>query len=307
MIRESSTLSRVDGSRKYGPVSAGRFCEQRQQYSLLTGASQGLGRALAEECARLGMNLILVALPDTGLPEVSKQLARCYGVAVVYQETDLIEPNSPKAIYKWIEDQKLRVNMLVNNAGIGCHGLFVDSQPEQNQAMINLNITALVQLTHILLPELKQHDRSYILNVASLAAFYAMPFKPVYAPTKAFVLNFSLALRAELTGTSVRVSTLCPGGIMTNEECRKLIAAQGFFGKISCHYPQEVARYAIRQLFKNKAIIVPGLVNKIARFLGGIIPLPVVQLFIRSRFDSAKRKKEPAYRNSIPLLEINHE
>jgi short-subunit dehydrogenase len=307
MLKESGTLVGAQTRNESQDLPAIHFRKPRRQYSLVTGASQGLGRALAEECARLGMNLILVALPDTELPRISKELASRYRVAVVYREMDLLEPDSPKAIYRWIEDQKLRVNMLVNNAGIGCQGSFVDSQPERNQAMINLNITALVQLTHIFLPELRAHDRSYILNVASLAAFYPMPFKPVYAPTKAFVLNFSLALRAELAGTSVRVSALCPGGIMTNEECRRLIAAQGFFGRISCHYPEEVARCAIRHLFQNKSIIVPGLVNKLARFLGGIIPLSVVQLFIRSRFGSAERAKGSACGTSVSLSETNHE
>ncbi len=307
MVKESGTSVGAQTRNESQDLPAPRFRKPRGPCSLVTGASQGLGRALAEECARLGMNLILVDLPCTGLPEISKQLASRYHVAVVYRETDLLEPDSPRAIYRWIEDRKLRVNVLVNNAGIGCHGLFVDSQPERNQAMINLNITTLVHLTQVFLPELRAHDPSYILNVASLAAFYPMPFKPVYAPTKAFVLNFSLALRAELTGTSVRVSALCPGGIMTNEECRRLIAAQGFFGRISCHYPEEVARYAIRHMFQNKSIIIPGLVNKLARFLGGIIPLSVVQLFIRSRFGSCERAKGSAYGTSISLLEINHE
>ena len=283
MVKESGTSVGAQTRNESQDLPAPRFRKPRGPYSLVTGASQGLGRALAEECARLGMNLILVDLPCTGLPEISKQLAGRYHVAVVYRETDLLEPDSPRAIYRWIEDRKLRVNILVNNAGIGCH------------------------LTQVFLPELRAHDPSYILNVASLAAFYPMPFKPVYAPTKAFVLNFSLALRAELTGTSVRVSALCPGGIMTNEECRRLIAAQGFFGRISCHYPEEVARYAIRHMFQNKSIIIPGLVNKLARFLGGIIPLSVVQLFIRSRFGSCERAKGSAYGTSISLLEINHE
>jgi short-subunit dehydrogenase len=192
MIKECRTLVGAQTRNESQALPAHRFHKPRHSYSLVTGASQGLGRALAEECARLGMNLILVDLPYTCLPEISKQLASRYHVAVVYRETDLLEPDSPRAIYRWIEDQKLRVNILVNNAGIGCHGLFVDSRPERNQAMINLNITSLVHLTQVFLPELRAHDRSYILNVASLAAFYPMPFKPVYAPTKAFVLNFSL-------------------------------------------------------------------------------------------------------------------
>ncbi|UCF98371.1 MAG: SDR family NAD(P)-dependent oxidoreductase [Spirochaetaceae bacterium] len=281
-----------------------------QPFCLVTGSSQGLGRALAEECARMGMNLILVALPGAGLPELSNAFARTYGITVLYREIDLTEAESPEALYRWIREEQLPVNMLVNNAGIGAHGSFFESSPEINRTMISLNIAALVHLTHLFLPELLKHPRSYILNVASLAAFYAMPFKPVYAPTKAFVLNFSLALRAELSETTVTVSTLCPGGIVTNEECRKLIAAQGFMGRISCHHPEEVASYALRQLLRNRAIIIPGLINKLARLLGTVVPLPLTQLFIRARFASKEQEKAVSgsgNRSPAPLLEVHHE
>jgi short-subunit dehydrogenase len=285
---------------------------QTQPFCLVTGASRGLGLALAEECARLGMNLVLVALPDTGLPEVSHNLAQTYGTEVKYRELDLSEPDSQETLYRWVREERLAVNMLINNAGIGTHGPFFESAPERNRAMIDLNISALVHLTQLFLPELRRQQNAYILNVASLAAFYAIPYKPVYAPTKAFVLNFSLALRAELAGTAVTVSTLCPGGIMTNEECRKLIAAQGFIGRISCHHPEEVARYALRQLLRNRAVIIPGLINKLARILGKMAPLPLTQLFIRSRFHSAVGGRPATDRNPVPpagthLMEIHNE
>ena len=277
-------------------------------YCLITGASRGLGRALAEECARGGMNLILVALADTGLAEAAGTLRRRYGVDVRYREIDLTEPDSPDALHRWIGQQRLAVNLLINNAGIGSHGPFSESELERNRAMIALNICALVQLTRLFLPELMRHPQAYILNVASLAAFYPMPYKPIYAPTKAFVLNFSLALRAELTGASVTVSALCPGGIISNEECRKLIAAQGFIGKISCHHPEEVARYALGQMLRHKAVIIPGLINKVARIVGFFIPLSLTQLFIRSRFgNNGNRGRPDKNGNLAPLLETGHE
>jgi short-subunit dehydrogenase len=252
----------------------------------------------------LGLNLILVALPETGLPEVANNLANTYGIEVEQREIDLTEPDGPEALYRWVKEQRLAVHMLINNAGIGAHGPFSESALDHNRAMINLNIIALVHLTQLFLPELKRQQRAYILNVASLAAFYAMPCKPVYASTKAFVLNFSLALRAEMDGIALKVSALCPGGIMTNEECRKLIAAQGFIGRISCHHPEEVARYALVQLLRGRAIIIPGFVNKLARIMGTLAPLPLIELFIRSRFGSAQgmSNRDPV----APLLEIRH-
>lgn len=301
MIVESTRLPCRDGGGSQLPVHAFPLNGAHQQapastdpFCLVTGASRGLGRALAEECARRGMNLILVALPGTGLPGLSSSLASSCRVAVFYREIDLTKASSPEELFTWVRERKIGVNMLINNAGVGSHGPFSESSPGVNQAMINLNITALVELTQLFLPELKRHPSSHILNVASLAAFYPMPLKPVYAPTKAFVLNFSLALRAGLTGTSVVVSTLCPGGIITNEECRRLIAAQGFIGRISCHHPEEVARCALRQSLRNRAIIIPGLINKLARWLGAVAPPALVQLFIRSRFDSAEAMSSAA-------------
>ena len=303
----TAAVQRIEPARRLAEPVAELEISRARPYCLITGASRGLGRALAEECARSGTNLVLVSLPETGLAELKHHLEQRHGIGVEYREIDLTRPDSPDELHRWIGEQRLAVNMLINNAGIGAHGPFCESTAEGNRAMIDLNVSALVHLTRLFLPELKRHRRAYILNVASLAAFYAMPCKPVYAPTKAFVLNFSLALRAELAGTNVTVSALCPGGIMTNEECRKLIAAQGFIGRISCHHPEEVARYALAQLLRDKAVIIPGMINKLARFMGAIVPPSLTRLFIRSRFASAGGEKPRMDGNPVPLLEIPHE
>jgi short-subunit dehydrogenase len=107
-----------------------------------------------------------------------------------------------------------------------------------------------------------------------------------------------------MEGSSVTVSALCPGGIMTNEECRRLIAAQGFIGRISCHHPEEVARYAVGQLLRGRAIIIPGLINKITRILSGAVPLPLIQRFIRSRFGSSRQPDERE--SASPIMVIHH-
>jgi short-subunit dehydrogenase len=306
-MKAATVARRVEPILSFPEAETEQSIPRSHPYCLITGASRGLGRALAEECARAGMNLVLVALPDTGLSEIANSLGQGYGIDVRCREIDLSEHDSPDALYRWIREDRLAVNMLINNAGVGAHGPFSESALEHNRAMINLNISALVQLTQLFLPELQRHRRAYILNVASLAAFYAMPCKPVYAPTKAFVLNFSLALRAELAGTSVTVSALCPGGIISNEECRKLIAAQGFIGRISCHHPEEVARYALGQMLRSRAIIIPGLINKAARIMGAFMPLSLTQLFIRSRFDHSNGERPGAKRKLVPLIENRRE
>ena len=168
---------------------------QAQQHALITGASQGLGRAFAEECARLGMDLILVALPASGLAGVAQDIASRYAVQTEYLEMDLTTPGGPEALCRWISNEGLPVSVLINNAGTGYNSRFEDSTMRENESCILLNNLVLVKITRLLLPELKRHPQAFALNVASLAAFFPMPFMPVYGPSKTFILNFSLALR----------------------------------------------------------------------------------------------------------------
>lgn len=183
--------------------------------ALITGASQGLGRAIAEQCARRGMNLILTALPNSGLAQTAIELSHRYGVRSDCMEIDLTEPQAPETLYGFILSRRLAVSILVNNAGVGYNSRFEDSNLQENERCILLNNLALVKLTYLMLPILKSQPESYILNVSSMAAFFPMPFMPVYAPSKAFILNFSLALGEELRATRVSVSVLCPNGIRT--------------------------------------------------------------------------------------------
>jgi short-subunit dehydrogenase len=264
--------------------------DDEKHYALVTGSSQGLGRSLAEECARKGMNLILVALPETGLPIVAKYLSSKYDVEAVYRELDLTVAENAGALFSLVRDMGLPVSVLVNNAGVGYPGLFEDSQLKQNEKVIELNVTALVRLTHLFLPELKRHARSYILNVASLAAFYPMPYKPIYAPTKSFVLSFTLTLRSELSETPVRVSVLCPGGILSNRGVRRMIASQGFWGRISSLDPDAVARAAARGLFRGKGVIIPGWPNRLFLLLGKLVPRAVMQRVVCRRFRTAQQR-----------------
>jgi hypothetical protein len=239
---------------------------------LITGASGGLGRAFAEECAYRGMDLALVDLPSTGLPQVARDVAQRYGVRAEPLEMDLTAPGSPEALARWVADRDLPLAMLINNAGVGYNRRFVDSTLRENEACILLNDLALVKVTRLLLPALQRRRRAYVLNVASLAAFFPMPFMPVYGPSKTFVLHFSLALRAELRGTPVRVSVLCPNGVRTTPECRRKIDAHGLIGRLVSMDPQPVVTHAMRGLLAGRAIIVPGWINRALAGLGQHVP-----------------------------------
>jgi short-subunit dehydrogenase len=253
------------------------------QVALVTGASQGLGRAFAEQCARLGMDLILVALPDSGLAQLAQGIGLLYGVRTDYVEMDLTAPGNAETLAQWISRQGLRVSVLINNAGVGYNSRFEDSTLRENESCILLNNLALVKITRLLLPELKRHPRAFVLNVASMAAFFPMPFMPVYGPSKTFILNFSLALREEMRGTPVSVSVLCPNGIRTNGECRQKIEAHGLVGELVSLDADQVAVCAMQGLFAERAVIVPGFINQVIAVVGKYTPrsiiCPVVSTF----------------------------
>jgi short-subunit dehydrogenase len=268
--------------------------------ALVTGASQGLGRAFAVELARRGMDLALVALPDSDLPELAQGLELVYGVRTAHLETDLTEPGSPEALVRWIRTQGLRVSMLVNNAGVGYNSRFEDSTLGENESCILLNNLALVKITRLLLPDLMRHPRAYVLNVASLAAFFPMPFMPVYGPSKTFILNFSLSLREEMAGTPVSVSVLCPNGIRTNGEAREKIEAHGWIGNMVSMDADQVVARALKGLHAGRAVIIPGAINQTLAWLGKHTPRWIVCPVV-SAFYGKTARQEPVQALALTL------
>ena len=255
-----------------------------EPYALVTGASQGLGRAMAEELAGRGRNLALVALPDTGLAEVKKVLELAHGVTILPVEVDLTLADGPERLYQILGERGIDLDTLVNNAGVGYNARFEESTMAQAEAQVRLNVLALVKLTHLLLPGLRRHARAWVLNVASMAAYFPMPRMPVYSPTKSFVLAFSIALREELRGSTVSVSVLCPNGIRTNRATRALIDRQGVAGRLTCRYPDEVARAGVLGMLRGRAVIVPGVVNQALRLVGALVPRTLTMRVIADRW-----------------------
>ncbi len=273
------------------------------KFAIITGASQGLGRAFAEEIAGRGKDLVLVALPGSGLPEVKRIIELAHHVRVEAVETDLEMPDAPVQLREMILEKGIEVDMLINNAGVGFNDNFENITLGQAETQVKVNVLALVQLTHLMLPELKGQKDAWILNVASMAAYFPMPRYPVYAPSKSFVLGFSLALREELSQGPVHVSVLCPNGIRTNRGCRALIERQGLAGRLTCKYPDEIARTGLAGLMRGRAIIVPGIVNKFLKFISGIVPRRIYQGFISGRWSrTGDTKKKQAVRG--PLLKL---
>lgn len=246
--------------------------ESSGQWTLITGASSGIGRALAVASAKRSQNLILVSLPGENLEDVSKDLESRYKVKTRFLEIDLTEDSAPLKVHQWCVAQGLSVNRLVNNAGIINRGSFDDRSPLFYETMMRLNINAVVQLTRQFLPELKKQKSASILNLGSMACFLPVPYKTVYAATKAFIYAFTIGLREELRGSPVQVFLLCPGSVPTNQEIRTRMEGDGWLSRISVLGADRVAEIALQKMENGKSVIIPGSVNRIYLFFVRLVP-----------------------------------
>ncbi len=235
---------------------------KNKPYTLITGASMGIGKAFAFECASRGMNLLLVALPEAALQETKEQLVAAFPVEVQAYGLDLTDPAAVQALYTYCLELDIAVNMLINNAGMGAGGRFENIAQQVYLNMLQLNNQALMLMTYHFLPMLKQQPAAFILNMSSMEATLPLPYKSVYTGTKSFIYSFSLALREELTESRVSVSVLCPGPVLTNAEGLKRINAHGKRAKMVMLMPEAVAKTAITYLLKGSAVIVPGKINR---------------------------------------------
>lgn len=253
-------------------------------YTLITGASSGIGKSIAWYCGSLGMNLVLVSLPDEGLEKVAHEIAEKHQVKTAFFETDLSTLDSPKAVFDWSQLEQFDVNILINNAGVAGASVFETSDFKYIDDRILLNIRALVMLSRLYLPVLRTHKKSYILNVGSLAAFWPIPYKSLYSSSKVFVMYFSKSIRSELKGTGVSVSVLCPNGVRTNGTTNVRINSHGKIGRLTTLSADEVARIGINGMLKQKNVIIPGKVNWIFLFLRRIIPSSIQQKILVREF-----------------------
>lgn len=186
-----------------------------QEYILVTGASSGIGLEMAKQLAAKNYNLILIARSESKLQTLQKEWIEKYAVAVVYYLYDLSEPNAAKDLYHQVKEDGYLVTGLINNAGFGDYGHFVDMPLKNDENMIAVNITALVGLTKLFASDMILHGKGRIMNVASLLSFLPFPYYSMYSATKTFVLAFTETIAAELEGTGVVVTALCPGTVET--------------------------------------------------------------------------------------------
>lgn len=257
-------------------------------YTLITGASEGFGRALAIECASRKMNLILVALPDSKLHILAETLIQKYAIDVIAIEKDLSVEENCTMLYKQIEELNLPVNMLINNVGISSTMFFSEGSIEFYQKQVKLNVVTTTLLTSLFLDMLKTNKPSHILNVGSLSCFFYLAKKQVYGATKSYIYSFSKSLRGELSSEGVNVSVICPGGMNTNETIIQTNKANNWLARQSIMNPEDVAPIAIKGLLNRKEIIIPGLMNKLFLLIDKLLPSFLIKMIANNHVNKFK-------------------
>ncbi len=248
------------------------------KWAVITGASSGIGKALALEFAGGGFNVLLIARNESSLAQVAAECTRKGPIETEIIAADLSDATSLDRVSAVLSSTTRRYEVLVNNAGFGIHGDFSATDIEQNVQLVNVQLTAAMKLTRAVLPAMISRHSGRILNVASVYSYSPVPFQSVYGACKAFLLSFSSALQNELKGTGVTVTVFCPGTTQTEFRSR---AGIGQKRRDTGMTAEAAARNAYVQTMRGKHIVVPGLINRIFVLVTQLLPDAAVPALVR--------------------------
>jgi hypothetical protein len=253
--------------------------------ALVTGASAGIGRAFAEQLAERGFDLVITARRHERLVELAGELSRAHGVRVEVVVADLADPCAPQAIYDDLVRRQIAVDVLVNNAGYGVSGAYASTSWQAQADFLQVLVTAVAHLTHLLLPGMLQRGHGHVINVASLAGLiYGAPGNTLYGAAKAFVIKFTESLSLELDGTGVRATAVCPG--FTFSEFHDVTGTRDRVSKLPAAMwmdAETVAREGIEAALGGKVVYVNGRVNKLIAAAMRHLPAAMARGLIQRR------------------------
>ena len=245
--------------------------EIRDRWALVTGASSGLGADFARELAARGCRLVLVARREDRLKQLAEELGTRHGAQARVVALDLGTPAGPGELYERMRDEGLAIDVLVNNAGFGIHGRFLDIPWERERAMLELDVLALVQLTKRFAREMVARGFGHVLQVASIGAFQPSPTYATYSAAKSFVASFSEALAWELRGSGVSVTVISPG--VTETEFLDVAGQRRtLYQRATMMKSAEVARIGVRAMLRGRTHVVPGLGNTLSAWSMRLVP-----------------------------------
>lgn len=244
--------------------------------ALITGASAGLGREFSRLAARDGHDVVLVARRKDRLQELAQELESAHGVAALVIDADLGDRSAARTIVERLDAAGVVVDFLINNAGFGSHGPYTKTDFARQSEMVDVNVRALMELCHRLLPGMLARRSGRILNVASLAGFVPGPYMATYYATKAFVLSFTEALAAELRGTGVTVTASCPGPVATEFGAVANSDRSNLF-RAGAADAASVAQHGYRAMLAGKVVAVPGFMNWLTTLIVRLAPRAAVR------------------------------
>ena len=250
-----------------------------KDFVLITGASEGIGRALAEVFARHGYNLVLTARNRARLESLAQELKSEHGIAAFILDLDLAEADGPKALFEAVKAEGIAIDILVNNAGFGLYGPFLERNTGEHGDLVQVNIQALTALCHLFGADMAARGAGRILNVASTVAFMPGPLMATYFASKAFVLRFSESLREELRDQGVGVTCLCPG-LTESRFHERAGLLQSNLLRFAVASAESVAEAGYRGCMADKAIVLPGLRNRLAPLAERLLPRALLRKII---------------------------
>jgi uncharacterized protein len=264
--------------------------------ALITGASKGLGKEYAMQCAALGYELLLVSLPHSNIYGLGKEISNHFGIKVKCFEMDLTDFNQVSKLADEVNTMG-ELNLLINNAGCGGSGEFEQSSIDFIDRVLNLNVRATALLTRLLIPALKKSpNQSIVINVSSMAAFSPIGYKHVYPASKAFLLSFTMGLREEFKNAGISFSSVHPGPMLTNSDTARRIIQQGAMAKFCTLNTSEIAAKSLKEAFAGKDVIIPGFGNQLSYWMMKLLPSKLVQRLITN-----------GVRNEIKIYQVNPE
>ncbi len=257
--------------------------KKADKYVLITGAGAGLGKSLAIEFASKGYAIVIASLLQTELDTVKREIESKFpSISVKALAIDMLQYNAAKSIAQWVDAENISLHGLVNNVGFGYAQAFNELDTVFVNNLLQINITFTTQLTHILSPKLIGNSPSFILNVASMAAYFPLPYKAIYSASKGFVLIFSQALRQEYKDKKVNVCCVTPGPMITSDAVRERIKKIGWRRYFtSTSEPEKIARITVNGVLNNKATIRPTFSDKLSAVLKAIVPSFILPNILR--------------------------
>ncbi len=272
-------------------------------YTLITGASAGLGKSLVIECAQRNMHIIAVALPGSELDALKNFVEHNFTVHIETIAADLSTEAGCKYVYDTVRQRDLHINMLINNAGVVMTQPFHEMPLADALLQVRLNVLGTTLITKYFIGDLLAHSPAYMLNVSSLSAYFHLPNKQMYGSSKAYVYSFTRSLQAEYRGQGISITVLCPGGL--NSNVRSVLANNqgGWIARKSITSPEIVAAKAVQGCLDGVEVVVPGRINRFFLLLNRLLPTSLKSMITSTQMRKLTRKKQNPVKQVNPHTE----